>query len=141
LIRLPAADPARRIGSLFVNPGGPGGSGVDFVRAIGRFLPLELRARFDLVGFDPRGVGRSTPLRCFDTLAEAVGVLPSVVFPVTADDETLWRASDQALAAACAARGGAIQNHMSTANVARDMDLLRSAVGDDQLNYPVRLRL
>ena len=135
LIRLPAADPARRIGSLFVNPGGPGGSGVDVVRAIGRFLPLELRARFDLVGFDPRGVGRSTPLRCFDTLAEALAVRPPMAFPVTADDETLWRTDDQALAAACAARGGAIQNHMSTANVARDMDLLRRAVGDEQLNY------
>ena len=101
----------------------------------GKFLPLELRARFDLVGFDPRGVGRSTPLRCFDTFAEAVAVLPPMAFPVTPAEETLWRASDQALAAACADRGGAIQDHMSTANVARDMDLLRRAVGDDQLNY------
>ena len=135
LIRLPAADPAHRIGSLFVNPGGPGGSGVDVVRAVGKFLPLELRARFDLVGFDPRGVGRSTPLRCFDTFAEAVAVLPPMAFPVTPAEETVWRASDQALASACADRGGAIQDHMSTANVARDLDLLRRAVGDDQLNY------
>ncbi len=135
LIRLPAADPAQRIGSLFVNPGGPGGSGVDFVRGVGKSLPLELRARFDLVGFDPRGIAASTPFRCFDTFAEALAVVPPMAFPVTADDETVWRASDQALASACSARGGAIMDHMSTANVARDLDLLRRAVGDDQLNY------
>jgi len=135
LIRLTAADPAQRIGSLFVNPGGPGGSGVDVVRGVGKSLPLELRARYDLIGFDPRGVMRSTPLRCFDTLAEALGARPPIAFPVTADDETVWRASDQALASACAARGGAIGDHMSTANVARDLDLLRRAVGDEQLNY------
>lgn len=135
LIRLPAADPAQRIGSLFVNPGGPGGSGVDFVRGVGKGLPLELRARFDLVGFDPRGIARSTPLRCFETFDEALAVVAPIAFPVTAKDEIVWRASDQALASACAARGGAILDHMSTANVARDLDLLRRAVGDEQLNY------
>ena len=135
LIRLPAADPTHRIGSLFLNPGGPGGSGVDFVRGVAKSLPLELRARFDLVGFDPRGVGRSTPLRCFATFDEAIAVAPPIAFPVTAEEETLWRDSDLALAAACADRGGVIQDHMSTANAARDMDLLRQAVGDEQLNY------
>jgi len=64
LIRLPAGDPARKIGSIFLNPGGPGGSGVDFVRAAGPILYSdEVRARFDLVGFDPRGIIGSTPLR------------------------------------------------------------------------------
>src|SRR5438045_3468929 len=63
LIRLPASDPARRIGSLLTNPGGPGASGVDFVRSSGETLYSEtLRARFDLVGFDPRGAGASTPI-------------------------------------------------------------------------------
>jgi pimeloyl-ACP methyl ester carboxylesterase len=65
LIKLPATDPAHRIGSLFLNPGGPGGSGVDFVHFAGPFLYTpEVRARFDLVGFDPRGIARSTALRC-----------------------------------------------------------------------------
>ena len=65
LIKLPATDPARRIGSLFVNPGGPGGSGVEFVRDAGPFLfTSEVRARFDIVGFDPRGINLSTPLQC-----------------------------------------------------------------------------
>ena len=62
LTRLPAADPGRRIGSLFINPGGPGGSGVEFVQGAGPFLYSdEVRARFDLVGFDPRGIIGSTP--------------------------------------------------------------------------------
>src|SRR5262249_14330918 len=62
LIRLPASDPVHRIGSLFVNPGGPGGSGVDFVRgAATAFWSPGVRARFDIVGFDPRGVARSAP--------------------------------------------------------------------------------
>jgi hypothetical protein len=81
LIRHPATDPARRIGSLFLNPGGPGGSGVDFVRAAADVLfSDEVRARFDLVGFDPRGIIRSTPLRCFDSLEQAFAVLPPFAF-------------------------------------------------------------
>ena len=68
LARLPAGDPGRRIGSLFLNPGGPGGSGVDLVPEAGPFLYAdEVRARLDLVGFDPRGIARSTPLRCYET--------------------------------------------------------------------------
>src|SRR4029453_9590380 len=63
LIRLRATDPDRRIGSLLVNPGGPGGSGVDLVLGAGQFFPPEIRARFDLVGFDPRGTAPSTPGR------------------------------------------------------------------------------
>jgi pimeloyl-ACP methyl ester carboxylesterase len=135
LIRLPAGSPARRIGSLFVNPGGPGGSGVDVVRGVGKFLPLQLRARFDIVGFDPRGVARSTPLRCFRTFDEALSVLPPFAFPVTPRQEDRWRAADLTLAAACARRNPPILDHMSTADVARDMDLLRAAVGDARLNY------
>src|SRR5512139_1481058 len=65
MIRLPASDPANKIGSIFFNPGGPGGSGVDFILAAGPYLYTEeVRARFDLVGFDPRGIARSTTLRC-----------------------------------------------------------------------------
>src|SRR5205814_8499295 len=88
VVRLPATEPARRIGSLFLNPGGPGGSGVDFVRAAADVLfSDEVRARFDLVGFDPRGIIRSTPLRCFDSLEQAFAVLPPFAFPVTREEE------------------------------------------------------
>ena len=137
VIRLPAGEPSRRIGSLLVNPGGPGGSGVDVVRASAKILPLELRASFDIVGFDPRGTGLSTPLRCFDTLEQAIATLPPIAFPDLPDEEEVQRVSDDALAGACAQHGGTILDHMSTADTARDMDLLRAALGDEQLTYLV----
>ena len=75
--RLPASgDPAERIGTLFLNPGGPGGSGVGFVDSAEGAFPAEVLERFDVVGFDPRGVARSTPLACFpdlDTAVEKIG--------------------------------------------------------------------
>jgi pimeloyl-ACP methyl ester carboxylesterase len=135
LLRLPAADPGRRIGSLLLNPGGPGGSGVDFAREAARVLPAELRARFDIVGFDPRGIYRSTPLRCFDTYEQAVAVLPPFPYPQTPAEEQAQRVSDDKLAAACARHGGAILGHMSSADAARDMDLLRERLGDRKLTY------
>lgn len=66
VIRLPAQDKSARIGSLLTNPGGPGGSGIDFVRQVGRAFGDDLRRRFDIVGFDPRGVAASDPVRCND---------------------------------------------------------------------------
>jgi pimeloyl-ACP methyl ester carboxylesterase len=136
LARLPASNPSRKIGSLFLNPGGPGGSGVDFLFGAGPFLYSdEVRARFDLVGFDPRGIIRSTPLRCFDSLEEAAATLPPFPFPYNREEERVWVQSDRALARACAEHAGPILDHMSTANVARDMDLLRRAVGDTKLTY------
>jgi pimeloyl-ACP methyl ester carboxylesterase len=138
LARLPASDAANRIGSLFLNPGGPGGSGVDFVHQVGRFLfTREVRARFDLVGFDPRGIVSSAPIECFHTTQDAIDVLSIApfVFPVTRAEEKLWVASDRAYADACRRRAGPIIDHMSTANVARDMDLLRQAVGDETMTF------
>ena len=139
VIRLPAADPARRIGSLFVNPGGPGTSGVGMVLDAATdgadTFTAEVTARFDLVGFDPRGIHASTPLRCFQSLQEALDTLPPVPFPVTAEEEAAFERADRTLNRACQTRGGAIVDHMATANVARDLDLLRAAVGDRQLTY------
>ena len=135
LIRLPATDSNRRIGSLFLNPGGPGGSGVDFVRVVGALIPAELRSVYDIVGFDPRGIGQSTPLQCFDTLEEALAVLPPFPVPITADEIQLQEKADRGLSDACAANGGVIVDHMSTANVARDLDHIRRAAGDKELNY------
>jgi pimeloyl-ACP methyl ester carboxylesterase len=134
--RLPATDPQRRIGSLFLNPGGPGGSGVDFVVGLGDILyTQEVRARFDLVGFDPRGVMRSSGLRCFGTPQEAGLARPPFAFPTTPAEEAQAIEADRTLDHACEARGTRVRDHMSTANAARDLDVLRQAVGDDSLSY------
>jgi len=136
VVRLPAADRARRIGSLFLNPGGPGGSGIDFALFAGPFLYSdEVRARFDIVGFDPRGVGRSTALRCFGSPRQWGPYFTPFAFPLTPEEEAQWEAADRYVADACERRGGAIIDHMSTANVARDLDRLRAAVGDQRLTY------
>jgi pimeloyl-ACP methyl ester carboxylesterase len=136
MVRLPATDPSQRIGSLFLNPGGPGGSGVDFVLFAGQFLfNDEVRARFDLVGFDPRGIIRSKPLRCFGNPKQWEPYFTPFAFPMTPEEEAIWITADRYLIDACDRRGGRIMDHMSTASAARDLDLLRQAVGDEQLTY------
>src|SRR5213080_674603 len=103
LVRLPAADPAHRIGSLFLNPGGPGGSGVDYTVFAGPFLYTdEVRARFDLVGFDPRGVTSSTPLRCFGTDRQWGPFFLPIAFPSNPAEEQLWMDADLFVDSACA---------------------------------------
>jgi pimeloyl-ACP methyl ester carboxylesterase len=136
LVRLPASDPARRIGSLFLNPGGPGGSGVDFTLFAGPVLYTdEVRARFDLVGFDPRGTNRSTALRCFGNPRQWAPYFTPFAFPSTPSEEQTWITADLYLDSNCAQRGGRIADHMATADVARDLDVLRQAVGDPKLTY------
>ena len=136
LARLPASEPHAKRGSIFLNPGGPGGSGVDFVVGAGPFLySEEVRRRFDLVGFDPRGIARSSPLICFRSLEESFAVFPPFAFPVTPEEEALVELLDTQLNSACQRRGGRIVDHMATANVARDLDRLRQAVGDRRLSY------
>ncbi len=127
--RLPAADPARRIGTLFWNPGGPGGSG----RIPPEFSP-ELHRRFDIVGFDPRGIAASTPIRCFASNEEARDLL-GWDFPITLAQERDVVDRSRRATERCAENGGPLLAHMSTANVARDLDLLRQAVGDVGLTY------
>ena len=136
VVRLPATDPSQRIGSLFLNPGGPGGSGIEFTLFAGPFLfSDEVRARFDLVGFDPRGIIRSTAFRCFGSPRDWEPFFTPFAFPLTPAEEAIWITADRYLDGACDRRGRRIGDHMSTANVARDLDLLRQAVGDDKLTY------
>ena len=136
MVRLPATDPARRIGSLFLNPGGPGGSGVDFALGAGPFLYSdEVRARFDIVGFDPRGILRSTAVRCFGTPKQWADALAPFPYPTTPDEELIWQTAELFLDDACEQRARRIIDHMTTADVARDLDLLRQAVGDEKLTY------
>jgi pimeloyl-ACP methyl ester carboxylesterase len=135
LVRLAATGPGARIGSLFFNPGGPGGSGVDFLLAIAPLIPRPLQAQFDLIGFDPRGIARSTAVRCFGNARQWSGLFTPFPFPVTPEEEALWASADQYLVEACDQRAARIIDHMSTADVARDLDLLRQAVGDELLTY------
>ena len=138
VIKHPATDPARRIGTLFYNPGGPGGSGVDFLR-VGYFLfPPAVRARFDIVSFDPRGIGQSTVLQCFasnEQEQELLSPVSALAYPIGPAQQRTWEDTYARFDEACAAHAGPLLAHDSTADVARDMDLLRQAVGDPALNY------
>jgi len=136
LQRRSADNKAARIGSLFINPGGPGGSGVDVVNVAGAIYAPAVLARFDMIGFDPRGVARSTPLTCFeseDAAIEFVAFQPA--FPFTEEEEQDYITDQEAFANRCEKLGDPILSHMSTGNAARDLDLLRAAVGDEQLTY------
>ncbi|MFI6154678.1 alpha/beta hydrolase [Kitasatospora sp. NPDC051170] len=134
MLRHRASDPSKRIGSLFLNPGGPGGSG--YMWATTTRFGAEVQAKFDLVGFDPRGVARSNPLKCFKTQEDADAVNNRMVgVPVTKAeiDETLD--ADQDYTDACSKNAGPLIEHMSTINVVRDLDRMRRAVGDSQLTF------
>ncbi|MBF6651009.1 alpha/beta fold hydrolase, partial [Methylobacter sp. BlB1] len=117
LIKLSATASTGKIGSLFFNPGGPGNSGVDFVLGIGSSLRPEIREKFDVIGFDPRGIGLSSPLVCFNG---PVTALP-FSFPRNPEEEALRADFDRTMASSCKTNGGSVLDHMSTANVARDL--------------------
>jgi len=134
LVKLPATDARHRIGSLFVNPGGPGGSGVDLVRQSPEAVPAAVRRQFDLIGFDPRFIGGSRPAAsCMydDAFSAFAAAQPS--FPVTPTQEVAFASAQAGYTARCGQRADLA--YASTASVARDLDLLRAAVGDARLSY------
>lgn len=132
LARHRATDPALRLGSVVLNPGGPGASGVLNLAKDLSVLPAGVVARFDVVAFDPRGVGRSEAIRCTgDTYR---GPEPDPVPPTMAAAAPLL-AADRAYAAACAAGSGDLLAHVGTLDVARDLESLRQALGDPGLTY------
>ena len=137
LLRMRATDPAQRIGSLFVNPGGPGGSGVEMAAFAPEFVSPELLARFDVVGLDPRGTNYSSNVRCFRDVGEQAAVLAGLATPFPDSDAQTAAFVDSArrLGTACSTTGTPLSASMSTAQVARDMDVLRRAVGDDRLTF------
>lgn len=134
LLKVPAQDPAARIGSLVVNPGGPGGSGVDFAAGGSLQFGNALSAAFDIVGFDPRGVGRSDPLKCLDT-SQMDAVLASDPDPDTAAERARLDALIRGFGQGCLRRSGNLARHISTEEAARDMDILRGALNEPRLNY------
>ncbi|WP_139738477.1 alpha/beta hydrolase [Actinomyces wuliandei] len=160
LKRLPASDGDAEGGSLFLNPGGPGGSGVDLVPAASTFFTPETLATYDVIGFDPRGVGSSTPLTCWsqeeleaeldqqagariDTSTDTPETTPQTApEDATAASEQASSAADyvaygQADAAACEqySQVPELLDHMDATTVVQDMDVMRGVVGDQKLNF------
>ncbi|MFI5936598.1 alpha/beta hydrolase [Actinoplanes sp. NPDC051494] len=131
LARRPATDPGSRIGTLVVNPGGPGGSGVDFALDGTYFFSAALRRRFDIVGFDPRGVSRSTPVVCSATLL-AAGPPPLIS---AARGYAANVSYNRRLAADCARRTGPVYGHLDTLSVVQDMDAIRAALGERTISF------
>jgi len=123
-----------RIGSLVMNPGGPGGSGLEFLANASMAFPSSLTDRFDLVSFDPRGVGESDPVRCLDD-DQKDEQLEGDLSPDDDAERAHSEAQQAELRKGCETRNPDLVTHMSTADVAADMDRIRAAVGDEKLNY------
>ena len=140
VIRHRASDPAHRLGALFFNPGGPGGSGTALLPQIYRFFPAALRARFDIVSWDPRGVGESTAVQCFASQRAEMrffGALlaPDSAFPVGNAQMSRWMGRSREFGRRCAQRNDGLLEHVSTLDTARDLDLLRRALRNRWMNY------
>ena len=136
LVKHPATGTAQ--GSLLLNPGGPGGSGWDYVFSSGAASATAAVAKnFDLVGWDPRGVGRSTPVVCFTDPQQTDKALYGTYD--SAYDTQGWidalTTEEQSFAAACEKNTGELLGNVDTASNAKDMDMLRAVLGDDKLNY------
>jgi pimeloyl-ACP methyl ester carboxylesterase len=133
VLRYAAQDTKNRIGSLVINPGGPGASGVDYAYNAEYIFDPELTDRFDIVGFDPRGVARSAPITCFND-AETDANFASDSKP---DNEAEFQSSiaeTKKFVQKCLDKNEHLTS-FSTANAARDMDILRQALGEAKLNY------
>ncbi|NQY58073.1 MAG: alpha/beta fold hydrolase [Ilumatobacteraceae bacterium] len=131
VVRVPAGDADERIGSLVFNPGGPGGSGIEFLQNAAPIVPAEVADRFDLVSFDPRGVGASTAVSCAVDFDDEVMLLAE-------GDDAGWAelvADAESAGEDCTPGTLDLAPWVGTNNAARDLDVLRAALGDDQLTY------
>ncbi|MEU6127199.1 alpha/beta hydrolase [Streptomyces sp. NPDC047123] len=133
--RKQATKKSGRLGSLLVNPGGPGGSAIGYLQSYAALgYPAEVRARYDMVAVDPRGVARSEPVTCLD--GKRMDAYTQT--DMTPDDEReteAVRTAFKGFAAGCRAHSAKVLPHVSTVEAARDMDVLRAALGDDKLSY------
>ncbi len=123
-----------RIGSLFVNPGGPGGSAYDFAAYAGDLIGPGISRRFDVIGVEPRGIGYNQPATCTVARGEEPSY-PPVGYPFPGKQTKRWIRADNKFNRACRAKRSVITDHMSTADYARDIDVVRQAVGDEQLTF------
>lgn len=134
LRRMPASGTSK--GIVFFNPGGPGGTGtLQFPQWYGLF-PQAVRENFDIVSWDPRGIGESTRAQCYDNGDEEAAVIGAFeAFPVTYAEQAAWHEGYSAFSKACADKAGEVLSHLSTADVARDLEQLRLASGGAPINY------
>jgi pimeloyl-ACP methyl ester carboxylesterase len=134
LLRAPAEDPGARVGSLVVNPGGPGAPGTETAKDADAYFGDPLRESFDIVGFDPRGTGSSAPVDCLTDaeLDEFIAADPAPDDP--GEDQEFGRSLEDFFAG-CKELSGEVVGHVSTNEAARDMDVLRAALGEAQLTY------
>ncbi|MFF0204610.1 alpha/beta fold hydrolase [Streptomyces sp. NPDC005017] len=128
--RMKTSVPGKRRGALFFNPGGPGGEGLDMPVWIKDGLPKQVREQYDLIGFDPRGVGRSSPVTCGLTSAEEN--IEHAYRPETFDSTVKWA---RTVADKCRARNGDVLPYITTRNTARDMDVTRAVLGEKKISY------
>jgi pimeloyl-ACP methyl ester carboxylesterase len=131
LARRPAKDPSKRIGSVLLDPGGPGGSGVAFVMG-GDAVTPAVAERFDQVGFDPRGINTSSQLLCDAGLSDQADAAKR---PANQADFDHLAAVNRALHDSCRANSGALANHVDNLHTARDMDAIRVALGERKLTF------
>ncbi|MGH3471518.1 MAG: alpha/beta hydrolase, partial [Nocardioidaceae bacterium] len=130
--RQPARDQAKKVGSLFINPGGPGGSGIDYLSYVG--FPTSVTDIYDVIGFDPRGVGESTPIECVSNRAMDT-YLASNPSPDTPAEIAQFKRQWKQFTSGCVQNSGALLDHVSTVETAKDLDILRAVVKDPKLNY------
>ncbi|MGW1891405.1 alpha/beta fold hydrolase [Streptomyces sp. NPDC002004] len=128
--RIKTGVPGKRRGVLLFNPGGPGGEGLEMPVMMKETLPKKVRDQYDLIGFDPRGVGRSSPVTCGLTTKEQNTEHPYK--PATFERDVAWA---RTVADKCRTRNGDTLPHITTRNTARDMDLVRAVLGEKKLSY------
>ena len=134
LLKVPAQEPSRRIGSLVVNPGGPGAPGTDYAASAEQAFGQPLLDRFDIVGFDPRGTGSSDPVDCVSD-AQLDAYVAGDPSPDTAAERAAYAGILRSFGRGCVQRSGDLAAHLSTVEAARDMDVLRAALGEMRLTY------
>jgi pimeloyl-ACP methyl ester carboxylesterase len=134
IVRVHDVDNTHPTGSLLINPGGPGASGIEFTLGELIEMPVSVVEKFDLIGFDPRGVGGSSPIKCLSN-AQKDALLATDPDVTTTAGLAAAKAQSAEVAHACEAKYGSALPFYNTENTARDMDQIRQAVGDKRMNY------
>ncbi|KAI8587214.1 Alpha/Beta hydrolase protein [Geranomyces variabilis] len=140
LIQRPGTAPDAAANPIFFNPGGPGGSGIELIQRLGSKLATILDNKHSLISFDPRGIGASSAVKCFSSAKQQSHMMAAYLLllePFAGDKEmaALRLASDSVVVAGCETHSGWLLPYMTTSAVARDMDLLREAMGLDEMRY------